>query len=107
MTNVDTMRLIGVAAPGLYLFDVGAGAGRLLHVRDDELVLFQSHPLDPELVDLAEPCHEDEATEAERLALVVLAHGESDSECSATTVLHRSQLAELRPVALPSSVTAA
>lgn len=101
------MRLIGAAAPGLYLLDVGAGAGRYLHVRDDELVLFQSHPLDRDMVELAEPCHEDDAAEAERLAHVVLAHGESDSECSTTTVLYRSQLAELRPVALPSSLTAA
>lgn len=107
MTNVDGMRLIGAASPGLYLLDAGAGTGRLLHVREDELVLFQCHPLDPDMVGLVEPCDADETAEAERLAHIVLLHGESDSECSLTTVLHRSQLAELRPAAVPEPLTAA
>lgn len=50
------MRLIGSPGTGLYVLEDGVGRGRVLHVREHELVLFNEHVLDPFLVAACLPC---------------------------------------------------
>ena len=80
------MRLIGEAAGGMFLLESGEGRGRLLHLRDDEVVLFDEHRLDPQLVRDATP-RPDRAASVELIARLVLQHGEADGEYQGTLVL--------------------
>lgn len=88
------MELLGSIATGVFVLDCGHGRGRILAVREGEVVLFNEHQLDAELVRDAVPCP-DRCPAVLDLVELLLEYGVVDDESPArepTRTLERRKL---------------
>lgn len=71
------MNLLGCIGDSSFVLATGAGRGRIMTIDDDEVVLGNVHPLDPDLTSALDPCPGDPRRAVE-LAELVLREGASE-----------------------------